>query len=201
MGLVSCTTAAPEPAPGTESQSPSPSAAAEPVATAIILGGTEMSVEFDDDSSETFAYSSDPAPAIAALSEAIGAEPTVSQYDTCCLPSHTLTEWDAITIITDYAFLPAGQQFSVTFAASTAGSLALRTIDGVVVGDSLERSLAAIEGEEHIELKFDGFDFDTIAYEITRESDKLDDWGGFIRLEDDVIVTIASPILYDATKD
>lgn len=201
IGVGGCTTPAPDAAPVVDSQSPSPSVVAEPVATAIVLSGTEVKIEFDDDSSETLAYSSDSAPAIAALSEAIGAEPTESKYDTCCLPSHTLTEWDGITVITDYAFLPAGQQFSVTFAASTSGSLALRTVDDVVVGDSLDSSLAAIEGEEHIELKFDGFDFETIAYDSTRESNKYDDWGGFIRLEDDVVVTIASPILYDAMND
>ena len=185
----------PAPAPG-ETEAPEP-----PVATALELSGTALQILNDDGTVVDFPFTSSPEPVIAALTAAIGSDPAISKYDTCCLPSHTLTEWEGLTMITEYGFHPTGQQFSLTFTAPTTGPLSLRTVDGVTIGDTVEDSLAAIDGEEHRELNFEGYDFETIAFDIQKEAQSNDDWGGFINSEDDVITRIESPVLYGVTED
>jgi len=203
VGLSGCTTPTAEPAPVAETSSPSPSVTAEPQATAIVVGGTEMSIEFDDDSSETLAYSSDPEAAVAALTEAFGAEPVVTDVpEKSCAAAETTNAWDDFVLFRDSGYLPDGQLFGVRATGST--PLPVEASDGSVLGEDNTSIFEATDDRHKFELESEGvvntrtyldlqdYADDDILYQENPTTDDIA-WGGATDAKDGIVWRIGAP--------
>jgi len=114
-----------------------------PIATGIEIGGTGFSILFDDDSAEDYAYASDPAEALGALTVALG-DPVVTDVALQhCEPEHHLAAWGGLTLGTDYKWLPEGQQFFLRADTSSAIAVPVTTTNGLELGGSIADVFAA----------------------------------------------------------
>ena len=203
VALGGCVTPTPEPTPKAEAPSPPPSAIAEPEATSIVVGGTEMSIEFDDNSSETFAYSSEPNTAIAALTEAFGVEPVVTDVpEKSCGSAETTNAWDDFVIFSDSGYLPDGQLFGARVSGST--PLPVEASDGSVLGedntavfeatDDRHKDQWESEGVVNTRTFFDLQDFEDgdILYQENPATDAIA-WGGATDAKDGIVWRIGAP--------
>jgi hypothetical protein len=210
FSLAGCTADAPAPAetivaPPTATATPEP----EPVAESIIIGGLSFSIEFDDDSSVSFEYASDPDAAIAALTDAFGEVPTVTEpAEAHCNPSFVEHAWGDFSIRTDYAWLPDGQRFAVL--ADGPLSVAVTGTDGSALGDDNSELFEASRPELAQKFTVDGSEFSFVYFDVEEFApgddlfdgvDEREPWGGYSESVDGKIRAIGAPLLYAASAN
>ena len=204
VSLAGCGQTAETPTASSPSSNEAPSSmpsSEPPAAQKLLVAGTEFSIVFDDGTTETFSFASDPAVAIDALAAALDAPAAVTDVPTAhCSPASTSHEWDGIAIGTGSEWLPEGQNFVVRVTSPTAGSISLFTGDGVAVGDSVDDALAAIDGEEVTHNDYEGKAYDSVYFDIQAQSDSGTNWGGYLWGVDNVVESFSSPQWY-ATSD
>ena len=180
--------------------------APDPVAESVIVGGLSFSIEYSLGDPAVFEYSSDPAMAIDALSDAFGEEPTVAEVpEANCSTAFTQTSWDGFEVRTDSDALPPKQQFSIVVVDSA--PLAVAASDGSILGTDNTDVLAATDEN----LKSDSGQSATTSFDVQdlAASGLLYDengpvlgpngelaWGGHTLSRSGVVTTIAAPVYF-----
>jgi hypothetical protein len=140
LALAACggTPGAPTATP-TETASPTPTATADAALSAVVLGPDGVELLAGEETLEALAFDGDPDAFVAAVTEAIGDEPTVTEQpgDCCHFGPSTWYEWGGLRISVADEGTPGSQNppLSVAFTAPTVGEVELRTADGYRVGD------------------------------------------------------------------
>lgn len=188
-------------APTVEPATPTP----EPVVLAVetvVIEGDAMSLILEDGSvSERLAFSSNPDAAAASLTAALGEEPVVTEVaNETCEPAHTKTEWGSdVRLISNYAWLPAGQLFSIVVDAETVNGVAFEAEGGYRVGAESTALVASVSSDQLEGVTFEGSTYEYVHVDIEGGSAGGEDlglWGSFASAKDEIIDKIASPVSY-----
>jgi hypothetical protein len=97
------------------------------VARILLEGDTFSTIMSDGSVGERVAFSSDPAAATTILSAALGGQPKVATMtQNGCEPTYTRSDWNgALELMSNYDWLPPGQQFFLTAKAESAEGVML----------------------------------------------------------------------------
>lgn len=140
LSLAGCASTGPAAAPNPTAESPAPEAGAPVSAAARIVISSAGFTILAEDGTELGAYGyfdADSAPAIAALTDAFGAEPAVTQApaknQTDVVDTHDWSGFALIDPSTAPSF-PVTSNFRVLVSVEQSGGVAIQTADGVSVG-------------------------------------------------------------------
>ena len=142
-------------------------------------------------------FTTDPATAIAQLSEAIDLEPITTDLPVTSCTGGTKTTWGAISFYYPYASAPPGAQFyAQADAKETSNGITVAMLGGQWVGYDGAETLAAYPAEAQIGA-YEGLY--VIAYDIaagTPDSGMDDFWGASAIIQGGIVESFASPIHY-----
>ena len=173
-----------------------------PTAAAIVVDGDAFSIILSDGAvGERVPFTSTVADATASLRSALGAETaTVTVPDRTCEPAHTRTEWsDALQLISNYSWLPTGQQFALVMTSDSLGDVSLEAAGGHRVGASSSAVVSGAPSAQVESFSYEGVDYEYVQLDIEGGSatgDDLDLWGSLVTARDGVIDRISSPVAY-----
>lgn len=209
--LAACTPTAPPVTPGASS-SPKPTESVEPVveetapepALIVISHASWTIADSAGAVTDTFDYQTDPAAAVARLTEVFDAAPAISNDEGNFheWPSVIYT-WSGFSVI-DYIggdSIPFGADYDVSSTAAAVGGIVIEGPGGVTVGDTTATAIAA-GGTAFSEM----YDVVVSWVEIDAVPDPSPDWAGweggpriFVRLALDApsgaVTTIAAPMV------
>jgi hypothetical protein len=128
-----------------------------------------VAVDESGDEAWTAPYTSDPAEAVARLTELFASAPeTVDRPgDATCDPADTQAAWEGFELSYNTDFLPEGQLFQVTSTAPLVGGITVRTPQGPAVGSPIAEFAASLPAEQVGEsFDFDGGAMQWVDYEV-----------------------------------
>jgi len=189
----------------TQVTTPAPDAPA--AAVKIVIGGTDFSIFFADDSTQVFTYASDPDVVVPALTAAFGAEPVITDFESgACSPATTRHAWGGFFLSTHNAWLPEGQLFEVSGNGET--PLPVEATGGAqLLGEVDELYAATPDQRRFVDEESDGKVTQLVYLDVqdlsTDEDILLPDdtapWGLFVFSTDGVIVSLQAPKVYAAS--
>lgn len=207
--LGGCAPAAPPAPPATSSVASTPVAG--PVVTTVAIGATAIELRDEQSTLATLPYAGDPAAAVAALTDAFGAEPVLShrESDLNCVPEAEVVTWADGFVLRHQIpepNLPAGQLFEVDSSTASVGDVAVVSSTGVAVGDPLDALTVGVPPERIGPLwevdggtvQFVDFEVGSGAYVAPDSPDygSFDYWGAVGGSTDGVVDRLFAPTIF-----
>ena len=202
--LSGCATGQPVAAPDAPAETPVTEAPA-PTATGIVIGGTEFSITFDDDSSESYSFASNADEAVLGLSAVLG-DPVLSVWpgDNSCDASYNSSAWGGLILGVGSKELPDDQEFFLSASADAPLPVPVSSTVGLGVGDDgasvfdatpepLRNRYDLADGSVASVVFFDMQDYE-LPNPVSESTDESTPWGGYVRATNGIVTHIVAPV-------